>query len=81
MEYKALPTFVKAVEDRTVTGIASVFGNVDSYGDIVQRGAFKKTVQENARRIRHLWMHDPYQPPTAVVRSLREVGTDELPPL
>lgn len=29
-----------------VTGYASIFGNVDSYGDVVEPGAFKKTVQE-----------------------------------
>lgn len=79
MEYKATPTFIKDISDRTVTGIASVFGNVDSYGDIVQRGAFKKTLNENAPRIRHLWMHDPILPPTAAIRSLKEVGKDALP--
>lgn len=79
MEYKSSPTFIKAIEDRTVIGIASVFGNVDSYGDVVQKGAFKKTIQENASRIRHLWQHDMYAPPTAVTRSLREIGKDELP--
>lgn len=79
MEYKANLSFIKGIDDRTVTGIASVFGNVDSYGDIVQRGAFKKTIAENARRIRHLWMHDPFQPPTAVIRSLQEVGKNGLP--
>jgi HK97 family phage prohead protease len=52
---------------------------VDSYGDVVQKGAFKKTIQENARRIRHLWMHDSFQPPTAVVRNLQEVGKSSLP--
>lgn len=79
MEYKATPTFIKDISDRTVTGIASVFGNVDSYGDIVQRGAFKKTLNENAPRIRHLWMHDPILPPTAAIRGLQEVGKDALP--
>ena len=79
MEYKATSTFIKDISDRTVTGVASVFGNVDSYGDIVQRGAFKKTLSENAPRIRHLWMHDPAQPPTAAIRGLQEVGKDALP--
>lgn len=79
MEYKATPTFVKDISGRTVVGIASVFGNVDSYGDIVQKGAFKKTIQENAKRIRHLWLHDPFQPPTAAIRGLQEVGRSALP--
>jgi uncharacterized protein len=79
MEYKESPFFIKAIEDRTITGIASVFGNLDSYNDIVHRGSFKKTIKEGMGRVRHLWMHDPWQPPTAAIKSLREVGREELP--
>lgn len=38
-------------------GKLSVFGNIDSYGDRVIRGAFKKTIQENAS-FPFLWQHD-----------------------
>jgi hypothetical protein len=31
-------------DDGTTIGYGSVFGNVDSYGDIVAKGAFKKTI-------------------------------------
>lgn len=79
MEYKALPSFVKAIDGRTVTGIASVFGNIDSYGDIVFKGAFKKTIEENGSRVKHLWMHDVWMPPTAKIIELSEVGRGELP--
>lgn len=48
-------------------GYLSVFGNVDSYKDIVERGAFQKTI--NDARGRHatylfpvLWQHDPKEP-------------------
>ena len=49
-----------------VTGYFSVFGNLDSDGDIVLPGAFKKTLKENGPdsgkpRILHLYMHDPSQ--------------------
>ncbi len=79
MEYKHSPLFIKQIEDRTVTGLAAIFGNIDSYGDIVHRGAFKKTIKENASRIRHLWQHDYSQPPVAAIKELREVGKDDLP--
>lgn len=79
MEYKATPIEYKDIEGRTVTGLAAVFGNVDSGGDRIQPGAFKKTLKEGARRVRHLWMHNPFEPPTAKIKDLREVGADELP--
>lgn len=44
------PTEFKALPDkdgqRRVEGYASIFGNVDSYGDVVVKGAFKKTIKE-----------------------------------
>lgn len=43
------------------TGYASVFGVVDSYGDVVEEGAFKKTLKENDG-FPLLWSHDPAQP-------------------
>ena len=30
-----------------VKGYASVFNNIDSDGDIIKKGAYKKTIQEN----------------------------------
>ena len=57
---------IKDVDVQTgiITGYFSVFGNVDSDGDIVLPGAFKKTIRENGpdsskARILHLYMHDP----------------------
>lgn len=44
---------------------ASVFGNVDSYGDIVEPGAFKDTLEEWRTKdgvIPLLWGHDMYDP-------------------
>lgn len=79
MEIKAFTSRPENIDGRTVTGLASIFGNVDSYGDIVHPGAFKVTIHNNARRIRFLWMHDAYQPPTAVIKDLKEVGKKDLP--
>ena len=78
MEYKAVISEGKT-DGRTVTGLAAVFGNIDGGGDRIHKGAFKKTIAEQASRVKHLWMHDPYQPPTAVIRELSEVGVGGLP--
>jgi len=47
VEFKALPD-----QDgkRRVEGYASIFGNVDSYGDVVVKGAFKKTIKDRVGR-------------------------------
>lgn len=79
MEYKAIPSEAKFEDERTVTGLASVFGNVDSYGDIVMPGAFRKTLKERTSRVKHLWMHNPMEPPIAAIKGIREVGRDDLP--
>jgi HK97 family phage prohead protease len=43
-------------------GIASVYGNVDSYGDIVEAGAFSKTIAERGKSVPILWQHDSRLP-------------------
>jgi uncharacterized protein len=47
---------------RTVEGYFSVFGVVDSDGDMIMPGAYTKTLKENGSRIKHLWQHDPRYP-------------------
>lgn len=44
------------------TGYASVFGNRDSYGDVIEPGAFAKTIDEHDGSVPVLWQHDPDQP-------------------
>ncbi len=79
MEFKSFASDLSAVEDRTVTGIAAVIGNVDDSGDMIMPGAFNKTLQENIKRIRHLWQHDSSSPPVAVIKRVREVSRKSLP--
>lgn len=81
-EYKSLPRphAIKAIDDRQVTTIFSVAGVLDSYDDIVLPGAFAKTIADRGSKIFHLWSHDFFSPPIAVVKSLREIPRDELPP-
>ncbi len=56
-------------------GIASVFGNpVATYPPtIIEQGAFTKTLQENAGRIKLLWQHDT-KTPVGLPLELREVA-------
>jgi phage head maturation protease len=81
-ELKIAPTpiHVKTVNGRTVTGIFSVFGNVDSYGDKLHPGCFAKTITERGQHVVHLWMHDFGAPPIAIVQELRELPRQALPP-
>lgn len=53
---------VKSVDEAgRFSGYASVFGIVDSYGDVVQKGAFKKTLLEQTS-FPLLWSHDVGNP-------------------
>lgn len=61
-----VPLDVKAVSDTgTIEGYASVFGNVDSYGEVVEPGAFSESLVKNGRtgrKVKMLYQHDPHQP-------------------
>ena len=58
---------------RVVSGYFSSFGNKDSDGDIIVKGAFKKSIAENKSRIAHLWQHDIWTP-IGKLQELREDG-------
>jgi uncharacterized protein len=52
-------------EDGTFSGYASVWGVVDSYGDIVLPGAFTRSLEAHAAsgdRVKMLWQHLPEEP-------------------
>jgi HK97 family phage prohead protease len=57
---------IKAVDDEgTIEGYGSIFGNVDSYGDVVAAGAFKRTLDEakdTGRMPAMLWQHNQDEP-------------------
>lgn len=71
MDTKSMPLEVKAagpddgLEEGQFIGYASVFGNVDSYGDVVQPGAFTDTLKEwgsAKENLPVLWGHDMQDP-------------------
>jgi HK97 family phage prohead protease len=45
-----------------IIGYFSKFGNVDADGDLIVPGAFTKSLQENYKRLKHLYQHDPFKP-------------------
>lgn len=70
MKHKDLPVSVKAgpdagLDEGQFTAYASVFGNIDSYGDIVQKGAFADTLADwdaKGLPIPVYWGHDMADP-------------------
>lgn len=50
------------VKSRIVTGYLSAFGNVDSDNDIIERGAFAKSINERFDNIFYLQQHDWAKP-------------------
>ena len=66
-------------DDGTFIGHVSVFGNVDSYGDVVDPGAFKKTLAERKAkkgeaRFPLLWNHNPDEPIGSGIFSEDAIG-------
>jgi HK97 family phage prohead protease len=57
-----------------VKGYASVFGNIDSYGEVVDAGAFADWIVSNpGKQVPLLWMHDSYQKlPIGMTTGLHE---------
>ena len=50
------------VQSRIVTGYLSAFGNVDSDNDIIEKGAFSKSINERLSEIFYLQQHDWSKP-------------------
>jgi len=77
--YKSFEANVKDVDSKKgeVSGYFSAFGMVDSDGDIMMPGAFKRSIQdwgpEAKGRVKHLLNHDPSQPLGKIV-ELKEDG-------
>ena len=77
--YKSLGLEVKDVDAKKgiVEGYFSAFGSVDSDGDVIMPGAFKRSIQdwgpEGKGRIKHLLNHDPSKP-LGKIMDLKEDG-------
>ncbi|WP_119689693.1 HK97 family phage prohead protease [Acinetobacter soli] len=66
VKYLNVPLKIKSVSDSgEFEGYASVFDVIDSYGDVVVKGAFKKTLEAWKKRDDLppiLWQHNMYEP-------------------
>lgn len=75
IERKTFHFEVKAVEDTgAFSGYLAVFGNVDSYGDRIKRGAFRDTLKDlkaTGRKVPVLWQHW-WDKPIGAYTELRE---------
>lgn len=73
-EYKAVSFELESADENTgeFSGYAAVFGNVDSGGDVIEKGAFAKTIVEDFARIKILSQHNSYDLPIGKPLELRE---------
>lgn len=68
LEYKSVTVSDSTVTDidevkGRITGYFSIFGNVDSDGDMIMPGAYKKSLAEGGmKRFKHLYQHDTWKP-------------------
>lgn len=66
MEFKSLKFDAAMIDpdERTFEGYAAAYGNTDSDNDIIEQGAFAKSIKEGfpAKSIKVLWQHDARQP-------------------
>lgn len=59
--YKAAPMGELLDADENagiIKGYGSYFGNKDSDNDVIAKGAYKKTIEENGNRVKYLYQHD-----------------------
>lgn len=79
MERKRFPFAVKQPDlllNGVVEGYAAVMGNVDDGNDVIDAGAFTKTIGENGGRIKMGWQHEA---PFGVTTYIAEVPKEALP--
>lgn len=83
-EHKILPIFVTKVDGDlgVVDAVVSVFGILDGGGDVIENGAFTKTIVERGRKVRVLDAHNSWSLMDVIGKPLemREIGREELPP-
>lgn len=76
-EYKTLSFKADELdeEEGIFSGYAAVFGNIDSGGDVIEPGAFTKTIAEGWERVKILALHNDGWLPIGRPLELREDST------
>jgi len=64
MDYKTFKFDIKSVneEEFVIEGFAAVYNVLDEQGDIIEPGAFSRTLDHKGGKFPLLWQHDPEQP-------------------
>jgi len=57
----------------TISGYGAYFGNIDSYGDVIEKGAFQNTLNERRDRIAFCYQHDIWNP----IGKIQSIEEDE----
>lgn len=82
-EHKVSPVYITSVDEAQgiVEAVVNVFGILDDGNDVVQRGAFTKTLTERGLKVKVLDNHraDSVMRVVGKVLEAREVGRDALP--
>lgn len=74
--YKASPMGeIMDLDEKTgvVKGYGSFFGNKDADNDVIMKGAYQKTIQENGERVRYLYQHKMDTP----IGKMKELYEDD----
>lgn len=71
-EIKSVQIEFKASEEGVFSGYAAFFNNIDSYGDIIEPGAFKDTISNDMPNVKVVWNHNWNSVPIGKVISLYE---------
>lgn len=64
----------EVTEAGTFEGLLSPYGNVDDGGDVVERGAYTKTLQEHGNKVPLLWQHKSDSPVGELALEDRQDG-------
>jgi uncharacterized protein len=63
MEQKDIRFEIKSVDESgTFEGFAATYGNEDLVGDVIEPGAFSRTIKNSGGETRILWQHDMSKP-------------------
>jgi HK97 family phage prohead protease len=62
MKFKDFKFDLKAEDEGIFTGLAAVYGNTDLGGDIIEPGAFTRTIKNSGGQVPILWQHNIHQP-------------------
>ena len=56
-----------------VSGYGSIFGNLDSDNDIIEKGAYKRTIKNNGKRVKYIYNHQ-IDKPIGKMKELMKYG-------